>query len=420
MLVSFAVENWTCFRNRQEFSMETVGRVEDDFAFNTEVSRYPRLNRVATIYGPNGSGKSRFVEALAFMRDFVMESAGETQAGDSIDVEPFCFDSLSPEKPTQFEIVFIQEGIVYEYGFAVDNEKIWDEWLFTRPPGGRIQRWFRRSLDLSSGEYEWVFGPSFQGARNTWRAATRPNALYVSTATQLNSKSLYPVMEWFQNLGITRPHEIVSLFTSEILMHEKDAYVRVIDFLQQADIQVSDIRVQGEDLSPEVLNTLFHIGDIDRLSGLIGQKIPKPEFGLPMENSNDLTYLDFNEQSDGTQRMYAFAGFWLEVIDHERVIVVDELDRSLHPHLAKFLIKFINRPNKARAQLIATTHNAVLLQDQDALDRNQIWFTEKDANQAASLVPLSDYRPRKKESLLRGYLGGRYGAVPNVSDPRLN
>ena len=417
MLVSFAVENWACFRDRQEFSMETVGRVEDQFAFDTGVRRYPRLNRVATIYGPNGSGKSRFVEALAFMRDFVIESASETQAGDPTDVAPFCFDSQSLAKPTQFEVAFIQKGIVYEYGFAVDNEKVWDEWLFVRPPGGRIQRWFKRNFNPSSGEYEWIFGPSFQGARKMWRTATRSNALYVSTASQLNSQSLYPVVEWFQNLGIARPNEIFSVFTSEILMNEKNGRARVIDFLQKADIQVSDIRMKEEDPSLETQIPFVALGDMEHI---IGQRSPKPEFGLSIENSDDLIYLNFNEQSDGTQRIYAFAGFWLDVIDRERVIVIDELDRSLHPHLAKFLIEFINRPNKAQAQLIATTHNVTLLQDQDVLDRNQVWFMEKSTNQAASLVSLSDYRPRKKESLLRGYLGGRYGAIPNVSDPRLN
>lgn len=420
MLVSFAVENWTCFRDRQEFSMETVGRVEDEFAFDTGVSRYPRLNRVATIYGPNGSGKSRFVEALAFMRDFVIESANETQAGDLIDVEPFCFDPQSLEKPTQFEIAFIQKDTVYEYGFIVDSEKVWGEWLFARPPGGRIQRWFKRDFEPLSGKYEWVFGPSFQGERKMWRTATRPNALYVSTATQLNSKSLYPIVEWFQNLGIARPDEIFSVFTSEFLMNESDGYARVIDFLRQADIQVSDIKVREEDIDLEMAGSLIRMGDMERLKNLASQKVPRPEFGIPVENSDDLTYLDFNEQSDGTQRMYAFAGFWLDVIDRERVMVVDELDRSLHPHLAEFLIEFINRPNRARAQLIATTHNAVLLQGQDVLDRNQVWFTEKGTNQVGSIVPLSDYHPRKKESLLRGYLGGRYGAIPNVSSPRLN
>ena len=121
--------------------------------------------RVATIYGPNGSGKSRFVEALAFMRDFVIESASSAQAGDPIDVEPFCFDSQSLTKPTRFEIAFIQKGTVYEYGFTVDNEKVWDEWLFARPPGGRIQRWFQRDFNPSSGKHGWTFGPSFTRAR---------------------------------------------------------------------------------------------------------------------------------------------------------------------------------------------------------------------------------------------------------------
>ena len=136
-----------------------------------------------------------------------------------------------------------------------------------------------------------------------------------------------------------------------------------------------------------------------------------------MKGDDELAYLEFKEQSDGTQRVYSFAGPWLDIVDRSRVVVVDELDRSLHPHLVQFLIRFINRswaasPNKA--QLVATVHDTLPLED--ALDRTQIWFTEKGLDQAATLTPLSAYRPRKHESLRRGYLGGRYGAIPNVAE----
>ena len=125
MLVSFAVENWMCFRDRQEFSLETVGRVPDEFAFDTGAARYPRLNRVAAIYGPNGSGKSCFVEALSFVRDFVIESAKGVQAGDGIDVDPFRFDLRTFAKPACFEVAFIQSGTVYEFGFTADVDQVW-------------------------------------------------------------------------------------------------------------------------------------------------------------------------------------------------------------------------------------------------------------------------------------------------------
>ena len=102
-------------------------------------------------------------------------------------------------------------------------------------------------------------------------------------------------------------------------------------------------------------------------------------------------------------------------MDEDRVAVVDELDQSLHPHLVRFLVGLINREAKAKAQLVATVHDVTLLQG--SLDRNQIWLTEKGLDQAAILVPLSDYKIRSKESLLRGYMGGRYGAIPNVTEP---
>ena len=136
MLVSFNVENWTCFRDRQQFSMEATGRTPDELAFDTNVNRYPRLNRVSAIYGPNGSGKSRFVDALAFARRLVLESAQGAQAGDSIDTRPFLFDIETRTEPCRFDFVFIEDGVAYEYSFAVDSERIRGEWLCVRQPGG--------------------------------------------------------------------------------------------------------------------------------------------------------------------------------------------------------------------------------------------------------------------------------------------
>ena len=118
--------------------------------------------------------------------------------------------------------------------------------------------------------------------------------------------------------------------------------------------------------------------------------------------------------------MYSLAAPWLDVIDRGRTIVVDELERSLHPHLVRFLTGLINRPGRLRdqrAQLVVTMHDTVLMRE--GLDRNQIWLTEKGSDQAARLTSLSSYRPRKGESLLNGYLGGRYGAVPNIAETEL-
>ena len=415
MLVSFAVENWECFRDRQEFSMETVGRVSEEYAFETDSKRYPRLNRVAAIYGPNGSGKSRFVSAMGFMRSAVLNSARESQAGDRFAIAPFRFDRSSIENPTCFEIAFIQDTIVYEFGFCVDSSRVWEEWLLVRPPGGRIQRWFSRRYVAEKGEYAWAFGPSLRGQRETWRKATRSDALFVSTSVQLNGEAMRPIVEWFRKLIVIGTGEFPHSFTSKSVLSAHDFRPRLIRLLQQADIAVQDIRVSEEDINYDEMADHFPKPVVEFLKKSSDGKALRTQFGLPVSGSDDLAYLDLVDQSDGTQRVYSFADPWMKIMDEDKVAVVDELDQSLHPHLVRFLVGLINREAKAKAQLVATVHDVTLLQG--SLDRNQIWLTEKGLDQAAILVPLSDYKIRSKESLLRGYMGGRYGAIPNVTEP---
>ena len=206
-------------------------------------------------------------------------------------------------------------------------------------------------------------------------------------------------------------------FTAAGVQSDEDFCSTVAEFLQHADIPVSHIRVREEELDLKELAQRVPQAVLERLRHADDRKIQIPEFGLPVAGSDNLAYLDLDEQSDGTQRVFAFATPWLDVMEHSRVVVVDELDRSLHPHLVRFLVGLINRGSPAQTQLVATVHDVTLLQD--TLDRNQVWLLEKGTDHAAVLTSLSDYQPRKNESLVRGYLGGRYGAIPNVAEPDL-
>ena len=287
MLVSFAVENWECFRDRQEFSMETVGRVSEEYAFETDSKRYPRLNRVAAIYGPNGSGKSRFVSAMGFMRSAVLNSARESQAGDRFAIAPFRFDRSSIENPTCFEIAFIQDTTVYEFGFCVDSSRVWEEWLLVRPPGGRIQRWFSRRYVAEKGEYAWAFGPSLRGQRETWRKATRSDALFVSTSVQLNGEAMRPIVEWFRKLIVIGTGEFPHSFTSKSVLSAHDFRPRLIRLLQQADIAVQDIRVSEEDINYDEMADHFPKPVVEFLKKSSDGKALRTQFGLPVSGSDD-------------------------------------------------------------------------------------------------------------------------------------
>ncbi|MDD9981038.1 MAG: ATP-binding protein [Gammaproteobacteria bacterium] len=425
MLVAFAMTNYACFRDRQEISMEAPVRSprDDVYAFHTGIRRFPRLNRISAIYGPNGSGKSRFVQGLDFAQNFVIGSSRESQSGEQIRHVPFLFDSETREQPTTFEACFVQDETTYEYGFAVDRTRVHEEWLLAWPPGGRMRRLLERTFDAETGEDRWFFGPSVRGHKELWRASTRPNSLLVSTAVQLNSETFQPVVDWFRNLRVLGAGALHPSYTVENVDRSTDFKDRVLALLNDADISVTDITTHVEkrrldQFNPRPPPTLTD--GLDDSSVIV-------LFDVNFEHSPSRTggrhVVNIDDESDGTQRLFAFAGPWLDILDKNRIVVIDELDRSLHPLLVAYLIRRINSagaPEERKcAQLVATLHDVSLLRD--VLDRSQIWFTNKDRHsEAASVTPLSDFSPRPREALVRGYLGGRYGGVPIIGESELD
>lgn len=425
MLVTFAMTNYACFRDRQELSMEATVRSsgDDAYAFSTGIRRFPRLNRISAIYGPNGSGKSRFVQGLDFAQSFVVGSSKEIQAGEKIRHVPFLFDAETRQHPTTFETCFVQDGTTYEYGFAVDRIRVHEEWLLAWPPGGRMRRLLDRAFDPETGEDRWSFGPSVRGPKELWRTSTRPNSLFVSTAAQLNSDTFRPVIEWFANLRILGAGDLDPSYTVKNIREQAEFKDRVLTILKDADIAVTDVTTRTEQRRleefdpppPPILTDGLDDTSVIVLFDVDFEHSPPQTGGRYMVNLDD--------ESDGTQRLFAFAGPWLDILDNKRVVVIDELDRSLHPLLVASLIRRINSAgipeDEKRAQLVATLHDVSLLRD--VLDRSQIWFTDKDRrSEAATLTPLSDFSPRPREALVRGYLGGRYGGVPIIGESELD
>ena len=427
MLVAFAMTNYACFRDRQELSMEAAVRSpkDDTYAFDTGIRRFPRLNRVSAIYGPNGSGKSRFVQGLDFAQTFVVGSSRESQSGEKIRHVPFLFDSETKEQPTTFETCFVQDGTAYEYGFAVDRTRVHEEWLLAWPPGGRMRRLLERTFDPETGEDRWFFGPSVRGHKALWRASTRPNSLLVSTAAQLNSDTFRPVVDWFRNLRVLVSGELLSSYTIKNIRETENFKQRILSLLRDADIAVTDIRTHTRQQRLDQFDPPPPPELVEELSrdGTPVIEIVDIKFEHSPTRSDRRHLVDIDDESDGTRRLFAFAGPLLDILDNSLVVVIDELDRSLHPLLLAYLIRRINSTGTPddgkRAQLVATLHDVSLLRD--VLDRSQIWFTDKDrASEAASLTPLSDFSPRPREALVRGYLGGRYGGVPIIGESELD
>ena len=416
MLIEFSVTNYRSFLTTQSLILtaNTATELQEENSFVSPVSNLPRLLRSSVVYGPNAAGKSNLIQAIAFMKRFVLSSAKESQEGEKIDAAPFLFNRQSSRKSSEFEVLFIQDGIRYQYGFAVNSERVTGEWLFVYPEG-RAQKWVERNFDPDAQKNIWYFGPKFTGRRKVWQEATRSNALFLSTAIQLNNEQLKPVFNWFDHkLHVIDQGENISPGFSANECEEEEKKKKILKFMNAADLSITDIFLKKKEFSTKDLPDEMPQNVKEEISKeLDGKKLTSLFFTHPSSDTGEDVVLEFDEESAGTRKLFALAGPWLDVLGNGLVLFVDELDASLHPLLVRFLLNLLHNSetNRHNAQLVFTTHDTTVL-DQTLMRRDQVWFVEKDAENATRLYPLSDYKPRKGEALQKGYLYGRYGALP--------
>jgi hypothetical protein len=413
MLLEFRVRNYRSIRDEQVISMVASKdkKLADTHLMPTGIKALPHVVRSAVIYGPNASGKSTLLRAMDYMRAVVAESATVIQLGQTYNVQPFRLDAAWAEQPTTFEISFMLNGVRHQYGFTMTAQRIMDEWLLvyraTKP-----QQWFSRTFDAETQTSNFEFSTHLTGPRKLWQETTRPNALFLSTAAQLNSELLGPVFRWlveqpvFFGAGATPLPD----FTTALLQTDAGK-LAVRDFLASADISISEVlSVPRQGLHQKIL-----FGPDGTHVTREEKEMVMPQFVHKTERGS--ASFELHEESEGTQRLYALAAPVLDVLKRGRLLIVDELDSSLHTLLVRRLVRLFQQPesNPLGAQLLFTTHDTSLL-DRTLFRRDQIWFTEKDRDQATRVYPLSDFSPRETEAWEKGYLIGRYGAVPFFDD----
>ncbi len=418
MLINFKVKNFRSIKEEQLLSMVASSQKEfiDTHTFLPTTSKNLSLVKTAAIYGANAAGKSNILKALNIMKKIVRDSATKYQKGDELPVKPFLFDEEINE-PTEFEINFIYDETRYQYGFTTTKERIMEEWLIAYPKG-RPQNWFARAYDEKTKERQWQFGDKLAGKKQLWRESTRSNALFLSTAVQLNSEQLQPIFDWFTNkLKIASVNGWNSSFTMNKCLDEK--YKKnILRFLKTADMDIENIEIEVGKFDPSNLPDDMPVELKEQIiQDLKGKELIEGAKFYHLDNYGKQVALDFDEESDGTKKLFSFIGPWIDSLENGNVLLIDELHDNFHPLMVKFLIEMFHNKdmNKSDAQLIFTTHETSVL-NQDTFRRDQIWFCEKQ-KRATKLYPLTDFSPRKGiEDLEKGYLSGRYGALPFFQD----
>ena len=415
MLIEFRVKNFRSLRDEQVLSLVASKdkTLQDTHTLTTGLKAAPSLLRSAVVYGANASGKSNLVKALQYMRGVVVESATVIQPGQTYAVQPFRLDAESAKEPTTFEVTFILGDIRYQYGFSMTAQRIVSEHLLVYK-AFKPQRWFDRHFDAETGKDVYDFGAGLKGPKNLWEGATRPNALFLSMAVQLNSEALRPVFDWFVN-GLVIVNEQAQL-TPQIsiqMLKEADGRKQICDFLTAADISIADIEVTTR----KVPGQAVHFDLVAGKTELRTEEMEEHSLRFSHVTAQGRAVFDLMDESNGTRNLLFLAGPVMGLLRKGLTLVIDELDTSLHTLLLRELVRLFHRPevNTGGAQLIFTTHDTSLLDAPDLFRRDQVWFVEKDRHQASALVSLSEFSPRKNEALERGYLMGRYGGVPFLS-----
>lgn len=419
MLVEFRLKNYRCFRDEQTLSL--VASSDNSLPDNT-IQTDPtnpnrlRLLRSVVVYGPNASGKTKLLDAMHFASMLVVSSARD-KPGKELEVQPFLLDQNTRGQPSEFEFTFIHNGIRYQYGFAVDQKRVHREYLYASPRG-RSVLYFDRSTGENGSDETYSFGPSLKGQNKQIREVTRSNALFLSAAATFKHPMLTAPYTWFRD-ALEGVQGQLALIGGGGFSENLHAQIRAL--LRSADVSISDyVITEIPSTSREVSEGQTRVGRLFRKRHADGDKVDVVVEMLHPVSGGDPVVFRLDDESYGTISLFLSATPLLNALAQGQVLFMDELDASKHPLLVRSLVELFHNPeiNKKNAQLIFNTHDTSLL-DQTLFRRDQIWFTEKDGAGASHLYSLLEYSPRKGESLAKGYLQGRYGAIPFLGDPSM-
>ncbi|WP_051468556.1 AAA family ATPase [Actinomadura oligospora] len=408
-LLRFRVANHKSIRDEQALSFVAVPKRGEPKPRATEI---PPTTRVTGVYGANASGKSNVLDALIFMIGCVDRSQTDWSPTGGVPRRPF---KPVQGEPSLFELDFILDGIRYTYGFEVDDKAVCSEWLFSFPHG-KARRLFERT---SPEDYE--FGRALTGPTSQIARLTRSNALYLSSAASNSHPLLGRLYEALtKNIQVARQSDRDTRLrlTKRILKHEHTPQL-LARLLKVADLGIESVHVEETELPANVQRAMARFGE--ELDGL--ELTPPPthidEVFLSHSSAPTVRF-SLSEESDGTVEWLTLIGYLIVSMSTSNVLMVDEVDASLHPHLTSTVIRMFKDPeiNRHGSQLLFASHDTTLLGtllDDKILDRDEVWFTEKGEDGATTLYALAEFKPRKDENVERGYLQGRYGAVPYLS-----
>lgn len=407
MILEYSCENYRSIKEKVMFSM----LASKDNSFKNLLIDYKGtlINKVAAIYGANGSGKTSFLNSLYFLKYLVCNSNNH-QPGDKI--RQVSHKLAKKNVPTTYTIQFVKEDVRYAYGLAYTSEQIISEYLYYFPNGKQAKIFDRNLSKISFGDR---FKKDFEEILNF----VKPNKLFLSVSANYSAvKEAELVFLFFKEdiILYPLPLEISDWLEYSIERFTKEPELKkiFIKFMKSIDTPIQDIDTKFEkaQMAPEFIpdNVPDEIKPFFSQVKEVTRAEAKINYGL--------FSVDLNEESKGIQKLFEVFGPIIDIILNDKVLIWDEMETSLHPYIVKEILRLIMYAKQdSKAQLIFSTHDTNLL-DLNMFRRDQIWFTELNEGRTTDIYSLAELKNvRKDENISKGYMNGKYGAIPFIRNP---
>ena len=435
MLLRLIAENLTSFKEAVEFNTFPSSKSHSHENHKITCGHATAL-RMSAIYGANGAGKSNLLQALNLLQTLVKTET--LRKIDFYDDPTFKLDSQCSGKPSGLAVEFYYNNNVFYYHVEFTLEEIVLEELLLSKKSKDIPLFTRKRTDISIDSNYIGKGISEQ-FQDALKRLVRPDMLLLSFLGKYYSSEsplVVDAYQWFmKNLQLVLPDmfhgfvphmidtdsdfsELVNrtlpelktgidkvIVKKELIAEEDVKSGKLMQLVKQAKEHPGEPQTTRNRFTDDVVNVIFEDGNV-YLKTLVA--VHRNLDGSEVEMS-------LHDESDGTRRLIEYMPLLYAIIQKDMVYVVDEIERSIHPIMIKDIVRKLSESTTAKGQLIFTTHESGLL-DQNIFRPDEIWFAQKDAEQATQLYPLSDFNIHKTANIENGYLNGRYGGIPFLSN----
>ncbi|MDR2114851.1 MAG: ATP-binding protein [Planctomycetaceae bacterium] len=429
MILELKIKNFLSFKEETIFSFEaTKDKTFENYQV-VEVAPGTRILRLAILYGANASGKSNLIKVFDFIQSFWFNKPENKDK--STGVTPFLLDKKTPQKTSEFSLTFYVEGIKYEYYLELDRKNVISEKLFVYS-GSHADLIFNRKLNKNVSDI------TFNSKRIkinktakdeiTIKCLTNMSVFAAYNQVNVEIEEIENVVKWIKahyKLPHIESNTKLLNYAENAISENQTQKDFILNFLQQADYNITNINteiivrpISDKELAT-IINFATNISDNkkERIKKEKTIKASKTEFEHKIVNKTgkeEFYKLLKTDQSQGTLRTFGLAGVICETIESNAFLAIDEIESSLHPRLVEFIIEDFLK-HKGQSQLLLTTHYDGLLEEDDLLRKDSIWFTNKKENGSTELYSLADFKGVDRiSSLQKAYKYGKFGATPNI------